>query len=329
MIVDGNNLAYRIYESFKHTGAGLLTNSYGVPTTVIFGIFNTFNNFVGKYKVEKAIICWDVGGGSKFRKKLFPHYKANRSYTDMDDYFAELDSARVYLEEFGVNQAVISGVEADDSIGWLAKKYARKDKVIIFSDDKDFYQVLGKNIKQYRPIKGILYSKSDVVEELGYDPKMQPKLDALTGQGKDNIPGASDLDADGVMIKYGMGPAKAKQLLFNLKNPDSTLKQAIKMAPDLLSEKLSSQLVKNKKQVMVSFKLSRIRIKDSEYNKQELKVLQGARKVADKNIEVKSRDIVSLSSDLDFKQINTVNILKSIGVNVTGNKKPKIKRVKV
>jgi 5'-3' exonuclease len=328
MIVDGNNLAYRIYESFNHTGAGLLTNSGGVPTTVIFGIFNTLNSFVEQYSVEKVIICWDVGGGSKFRKNLFPHYKANREYKDMQDYFDELESAQAYLDRFGVNQARIKGVEADDSIGWLAKKYARTGKVIIFSDDKDFYQILGKNIKQYRPIKSIMYTRKKVIEELGYDPKHQPKLDAITGQAKDNIPGASDLDPDGVMLKYGMGPAKAKTILFG-NNPKCSLKQAIKNAPTLLSEKLATQLVKNKKQVMVSFKLSKIRTKDKEYSKQELSILKQARKVINQNLEVTSREVVSLTSDLDFKQINTVNILKKIGVNVKGKRKIKTTKVKV
>src|SRR5690348_6984651 len=120
-LIDGNNLAYKSYSAFKEGKGGLLTNSVGIPTTVIFSLLNTFENLTKNVQFDRIVLFWDVTG-SYYRKSLFKFYKKHRKYVDMADYFAELDSAREHFERMGVNQIILKGFEADDLIGYLAHK---------------------------------------------------------------------------------------------------------------------------------------------------------------------------------------------------------------
>jgi len=326
LIVDGNNLGFKIYASFKDGNGHLLTNSVGLPTTVIFGMLRSFEAFVRHKKVDQVLVAWDVGGGSAYRRSIYPLYKKNRVYKEMDDYFAELDACREYFEVLGIPQAPLKGIEADDTIGWLATRLSKgDDKVVIYSDDKDYYQLLGnKRIKIWRPCKEEFFSKRHLLEEYGdwvdFKPKHLILIDALCGQEKDFIPGACDVDEENVkMIKFQFGPAKAKKLLeasgYDMKVAYTKLKEA-------LSEKFAVQLEKNWKQVLVSRKLSRIRVKDEHYSAEELKKLKDALKQIGKT-QVKSQNVVRLVSDLELRTVDVFGILKNIGVEVIGKQQQK------
>jgi len=151
-LIDGNNLAYKAYSRFSESKTGLLKTSVGVPTTVIFSLLRMLNVLVERTKFDKCIICWDVSG-SHYRKALYPEYKAHRKTKDMKEYYDELDSARNYLKQLGFVQAICKGVEADDVIGFLSEHLSKqKHKIVIISDDKDFYQLCKHRVKIYRPI---------------------------------------------------------------------------------------------------------------------------------------------------------------------------------
>jgi len=319
LILDGNNVGFRIMSAFTEKGGSLLTNSVGMPTTVIFGMLRTLSAFAEKSKVDKVIVCWDVGGGSKWRKKIFPNYKGNRTYKDMDDYFIELDACRSYLKSLGVAQAPVKGIEADDVIGWLAVKISDQgDQVIILSDDKDYYQLLRKGIKIFRPCKNEIYTIRDLKTEMGLKPKQLIKIDALVGQEKDFIPGACDIDLEKKkLVKFRFGPAKAITLLqaagWDMKKAKRLLKQG---SP--LNEKYTGQLLKNWKQVLISQKLSTIRIKDKSYGPKERKKLKKVWAELEKGSQVRSKTALQLMRDLEIKTMDILHVLKSIGVEVKG-----------
>jgi DNA polymerase-1 len=333
LIIDGNNLAFKCYQSFARSG--FLTNSFGVPTTLIFGFVNSLKMFAEKNKVSKTIVCWDVGGGSKFRKKLFPSYKGNRrdKKEDLQPFFDELVSLRGYLQQLGVSQMVCQGIEADDVIGWVAcRSIAEGSKVIVYSDDRDYFQLLRfKGIKIWRPVTGKLHDRKMVEEELGCSVKLIPNLDALVGQDKDNIPGACELDEKGVMKKFGFGPAKAIKLLLHPENKGKTLRECreiLKSADCPISSEHKKQLLKRWKQVRLSFHLAKIRTESKEYNDEEMKMLTLNYIEAHRKIEIQSSDVVRLCNMLDIRSKDVVSILKSVGVNVKGNERTKQCQVK-
>jgi 5'-3' exonuclease len=333
VILDGNNVAYGIYSKFKQSRTGLLTSQAGIPTTVTFGMLRSLKHFADNHKVDRAVVAWDTGGGSKWRKTIFPHYKANRkgNYDDMEDYFAELDSARDYLAAMGINQAPCSGIEADDIIGWLAKKYQNEGwKVIIYSNDEDYYQLINKTIRVWRPITNVLVDKRTAFDKKKVAPKNMYLLDGLVGQPKDNIPGACDLDKDGVMIKYGFGPAKGIALLHHPSNEHRTLTGVKQLLDDPdscpVGEKFRTQLLKNWSQVVTSARISRIRAFDRQYGKDELVKLMEVYEHSQANEPIIARSISNIASMLDINNVDPVFVAKQIGVNVQG--KPRKKKYK-
>lgn len=332
LIIDGNNLGYKIYAAFSAGNNLRLTNSVGLPTTVIYGFLNSLASFAGEFRVDRTLVCWDVGGGSAYRKSIFPLYKGNREYKDMEDYFAELDAARTYMDALGIMQAPIKGIEADDVIGYTAKHLARQGhKVVIYSDDKDYYRLLSNKIQIYRPCKESMYTKEDFKKDFGqhWKPYYLNMLDALVGQEKDFIPGACDIDEENrKLIKFRFGPVKAMKLLeesrFSLKRARTILKDG-----KVLSEKHREQLLKNWKQVKLSKKLARIRTRPKDYNPKERKKLKEIEKLLSVQSQVRSKVVVKLMADLEIQSVDVIQILKSIGVKVMGKSKANVKRLKI
>jgi DNA polymerase-1 len=313
-ILDGNNMSFAIYSQFKESRGGLLKTSMGIPTTVIFGLLRTLDALVKKTEFDRIAICWDVSG-SYYRRKLYPLYKKHRKYIDMKDYFAELDSARKYLEIFGVNQCIAKGIEADDIMGYLAWSLKEQGhRVVIISNDKDFYQVLKKeSIKIYRPIMDQFKTERDIVEESGVKPKQLIRMKALMGEDSDFIPGCLDVDETNMkLIKCQFGEAAARKVLFEKKN----LADAI---DNCEIEKWKERLKAKRKQIMVSYKLARIRTKEEMYEDWEKELLKGLVDKATQQNQIKVKKILRINNDLEIKLVNIPQVLRRLGIKVIGN----------
>ncbi len=315
-ILDGNNLAYKSYSVFKESRSGLLTNSFGVPTTVIFSLLRTFHSLVQKTQFDHVVICWDTSG-SYYRRGLFPLYKKHRVYTDMKDYFLELDACREHLEIMGFNQAIAKGIEADDSIGFLAHTFKDQGhKVVVVSDDKDFYQIVRPGIKIYRPIKDCFMSLDEVLEEFeGVPPRELPRIKAITGEGTDFIPGVCDIDEKEMkLIKCNLGEKTAIKMIKGMK----TLGEAIEKWQDNPKTKrpFKDILVAKKKQILMSYKLARIRTKEKYYLDWEKVLLKGLMETVLVKRKVKLKTVIKLKNDLEFKAINLPFILRGVGIDL-------------
>lgn len=340
LVVDGNNLSFKIYQSFKEgsKSAGLLRNSVGVPTTVIYGLLRILNAFTDKHSVDSVIICWDIKGGSKFRKGVYKHYKGNREYKDMSDYFEELEAARSYLKVLGFNQAPMEGIEADDVIGFTSTYLSKKgNKVIIFSDDKDYFQLLKKDnsISIYRPCVNKMKFYDELMDDYvdwgsKFKPEYLARIAGFVGQPKDNIPGAMDLNEENIPIKFGFGEAKVKSFL---PLADWKFGKAFKMLASEkppISEKLASQVVRNKNNILLSYELMRIRTRYSDYSKKELKRLKEVCSIATKKIIVNAQVVTKLIRDLEIKAIRPIPILKKLGIHIEGDVSSlKLRKIKV
>jgi len=313
-ILDGNNMSFAIYSQFKESRGGLLKTSMGIPTTVIFGLLRTLDALVKKTEFDRIAICWDVSG-SYYRRKLYPLYKKHRKYIDMKDYFAELDSARKYLEIFGINQCIAKGIEADDVMGYLAWSLKNQGhRVVIISNDKDFYQVLKKeDIRIYRPIMDHFKTERDIMEEFGVNPKQLIRMKALMGEDSDFIPGCLDVDETNMkLIKCKFGEAAAKKVLDGKKN----LADAI---DNCTIDKWKDRLKKKRKNIMMSYKLARIRTKEEMYEDWEKELLKGLVDKAIQQNQIKVKKVMRINSDLEIKLVNIPTVLRRLGVKVIGN----------
>jgi len=315
-IFDCNNLAFKSWSVMKETRGGLLKTSMGIPTTVIFGLLRSFNAIAEKSKGEsfgRIVCCWDTSG-SYYRKKIYPLYKSHRKYVDMKDYFEELDSARIYLKRFGINQIIAKGIEADDVIGYVAHSLAKLGhEVTVVSDDKDFLQLCRKNVKIFRPVKLEYITSSFVKQEFGMKPRLIPRIKALTGEDTDFIPGICDVDEKNKkLIKVGFGEKAAMKLLEN----GRTLDQAIDSCDN---ERWKERLIQKREMVHISYLLARIRTKLKWYEDWEKEILKDVIEKCLKQKIVKSKKIIRIANSLELKSIHVPTILRRLGVKIEGH----------
>ena len=320
LVIDAGNLFRRVYEVHKSSREGLLRTSTGIPTSIIFGTLKAIEAFTSEHKVDKVIICHDIGG-SAYRKDIFPAYKANRDHTGMESYFEECEDTRGYLDSFGIPQFVCEGTEADDSVGFFAMEAKRRGhKAIVFSDDKDFFQLKRKGIKIWRPCVGRFAANEDVIKAFRVKPKYIPYLIALTGDMKDNIPGLCPTNKDGIMQKVGFGPAKAEKILQPMIEEGKSFKWCLLNVPG--DNNWFQYIMDNRKQIMASLKMARIRTKEEQYTKEEQKQLRktmltgtGVLERA-KGLGPSRKTVIYYQKMLELNSIPIIKLLKRIGVEV-------------
>ena len=313
LLIDGNNLSFRCF-IVMYEASGTLSNTIGTPTTVIFGLLRVLYAYAEKDAVDECVVCWD--GGSKYRKKLFKYYKYNREKPKWgEQYYEELNTARKYFAKLGIKQMQIRGIEADDLVGYLSRYYRSKgDRVTVFSDDKDFFQLGGLGIKIYRPTKQELIDDVEMENRLGYPTKWLPKVVALTGEAKDNIPGIGGVDKQHIIKKVGMGPATAAKLLTG---PNGKCRKLVEVRDGIDPKNRFFEGFKNNfDMVKVGYLLSRIRIKDKQYKKWELEKIDEAMSDILGSKTVTKSMLSQIGEFLEFKHINLHKLLTRIEVAV-------------
>jgi DNA polymerase-1 len=155
------------------------------------------------------IFCWD-GKSPTWRHKLRPSYKGQRPYNPEFEKMAEqIDVLLPMLEELNFYVVKIDGVEADDIIGILAKRFSQEGrKVRICSNDKDMYQLVSEKVMIWSRQRQRDGSWQEQLIDLMYvknwlqaSPSAIIDIRAMAGDGADNLKGLP-----------GIGPVKAVKL---------------------------------------------------------------------------------------------------------------------
>ncbi|AOP32749.1 DNA polymerase I [Leptospira tipperaryensis] len=232
LIIDGHAFVFRAYYAF---GASNLTNSKtGKPSGATFGFFKMLFKLLQDYAPTHVAMTFDPGGPLE-RGKTFEEYKANRKPMP-EDLRPQIKEVMETLSNIGFRVLKMDGHEADDIIGTLCENYkATAKEILIFSGDKDLYQLLEKkNIKMLRGKKGVTeFVEIDagwVKEELGVDVKQIPDYMGIVGDTSDNIPGVK-----------GIGDKGASKLLQDYKTLDGIYKNIDKIKNPSMKTKLSEQ----------------------------------------------------------------------------------------
>ncbi|MDD3685402.1 MAG: DNA polymerase I [Bacteroidales bacterium] len=188
--LDAYALIFRAYYAFIKNPR---VNSKGLNTSAIFGFVNTLEEVLNKEKPTHIGVAFDPSGPN-FRHELYPQYKANREATPEDIKLAIPYIKRI-LEAYRIPVIQISGFEADDVIGTLAKKFANEENcVYMMTPDKDYAQLVDENIYMYKPGRSgnaaEIIGIKEVNEKFGIDnPAKVIDILALWGDTSDNVPG--------------------------------------------------------------------------------------------------------------------------------------------
>ena len=202
-LIDGHALVFKMYYAFLGRP---MVNSKGVDTSILFGFTKYLLELIDHEKPSHIAVSFDPPGGT-FRNKLYPEYKANRSETPQLVIDA-LEPLTAIVKALGIPVLMIPGYEADDVIGSMALRSAGEGfDVFMVTPDKDYGQLVGPHVWQYRPGKGgsdhELLGPAEVCTKWNISSTSQV-IDILTicGDSSDNVPGVQ-----------GVGPVGAAKLL--------------------------------------------------------------------------------------------------------------------
>ena len=243
-LLDAYALIFRGYYAFIKNPR---INSKGLDTSAILGFTNSLLDVIKRERPDHIAVCFDKGG-SKDRVEIFKEYKANRDATPEG---IKLAVPYIYkiLEAMNIPAIVKTGFEADDIIGTLAKKAEKEGfKTFMVTPDKDFAQLVSKNIFMYRPMFGGGYETwgvDEIKEKFEIENPLQV-IDFLgmKGDASDNIPGlpgVGDKTAKKLLAQYG----SMENLLANTHELKGKMKEKIEANAELglLSKRLATILL--------------------------------------------------------------------------------------
>lgn len=257
ILIDVSNAYFRAYS----VGMGM-TTVVGDGTTLITGGIYTFLKMIKT--IESRYL--DPKGGSVFflfdnchsginrRKEIDPSYKANRSKRD-DGFYRSIDLLHMILLAYKDNYFCIKkeGYEADDLVYPVVKEFP-EDKILLISNDLDWFRAVSDNvhIAKYEKAIGtskvdyVIYDKKKFKERLGFEATESSMIlyKSFRGDSSDNIapavPGIRSQDLNKIINNY----QDVRDVLDHVDKLDvsDTWKEKIKtQAPRLLiNEKLVS-----------------------------------------------------------------------------------------
>ena len=105
-------------------------------------------------------VAWDLPGAT-FRHEAYEDYKGTREKKEQELY-DQIDYIQDILDAYGVPSVSAEGMEADDVLGTLAKKYGPKadTKVLILTGDLDTMQLVDDDVEVLVFIKGLSVTKT-------------------------------------------------------------------------------------------------------------------------------------------------------------------------
>ncbi len=244
ILVDGSSYLYRAYHAFPP-----LTNSAGEPTGAMYGVLNMLRSLLMQYQPTHAAVVFDAKGKT-FRDELFEHYKSHRPPMP-DDLRAQIEPLHAMVKAMGLPLLAVSGVEADDVIGTLAREAEKAGRpVLISTGDKDMAQLVTPNITLINTMTNTILGPEEVVTKYGVPPSLIIDFLALMGDSSDNIPGVP-----------GVGEKTAQGLLQGLGGLDTLFAEPEKIASLSFrgAKTMATKLADHKEVAYLSYQLATIK----------------------------------------------------------------------
>ena len=241
ILIDGSGVAYRSYFALIRNP---LINSRGESTGAVFGFINSLNKIVREYQPDYLAVVFDTPAPT-FRHDLYSEYKSTRAKTpdELVEQFPWIDRA---IDAFNIPTIRMDGYEADDLIGTLSVKASEAGiDVLMFTGDKDFYQLVTDRVKILHPKDFSIIDPEGVKEKFGVPPDRVIDMLALMGDSSDNIPGVQ-----------GVGPKTAISLIEEFGDFETVLNDG----PVKRKGKIARMLAENRELAELSRVLVTIRL---------------------------------------------------------------------
>lgn len=244
LLIDGNSMLFRAYYATLYGGANMSTKN-GIATNAVYGFVNMINKAIKKIEPKYVMVAWDSGKPT-FRHEQFAAYKGTRKELD-PELKIQFPIVREFLDAYGICRYEEEGIEADDIIGTLAKRY--KDKMVhILTSDNDLLQLIDDTTEVLLMKKGISdmqrMDEKNLLEVKQVAPWQIIEMKGLMGDASDNIPGVK-----------GVGEKTALKLLQSYHNVEGVYEHI-----DEIKGKLKEKLIAEKDMAFLSKQLATIKV---------------------------------------------------------------------
>lgn len=186
LVVDGDNLLYRAVYAAPEMDA---------RQAAVIAIKSMASALSAVVSADRCIVVFG-GGISERRRRIFPGYKV-RKYKDEAEkekhdhaklqFMKTKALLRPILRDLGV-RILEMPMEADDLIAFVVTRDPEKNYVIV-SEDRDFLQLVWKNVQLFRPASGERVILDMLDDYLGYPHDFFLLWKALVGDPSDGVHG--------------------------------------------------------------------------------------------------------------------------------------------
>ena len=211
LILDGLNLFFRNFAVMN------MVNPDGVHVGGLGGFFRSLGAMIRQKQPDEVYVVFDGAGSTIGRKNILSEYKSGRNeqrvtnWEIFDNLNEEHDSkidqiVRVihYLKTLPVKTLILDKVEADDIIAYLCDILPSHpdDKLFIVSSDKDFLQLINKNVIVFRPMEKKDYTEEVFTKKYKMSPQNFILHKTLLGDSSDKIKGIKGLGEKGLYKRF-------------------------------------------------------------------------------------------------------------------------------
>jgi DNA polymerase-1 len=182
-LIDASSYLYRAFHALPP-----LTNAQGLPTNAVYGFTTMLRKLLRDSEARYVGAVFDAPGRT-FRDEVYADYKAHREGMPAD-LRAQVPLVNEVLDALRIRRLCVEGVEADDVIGTLARRFAESGvDVVIVTGDKDLMQLVGPHVRLWDTMRDRWFDEAAVRERFGVGPDQVVEVMGLMGDSIDNIPG--------------------------------------------------------------------------------------------------------------------------------------------
>lgn len=314
--LDADQVNSIVSQCFRH-GNNHITENVGQAIVKILSLSSQF-------ECKNCVVLFDKSSSTTFRKQMYPNYKAQRIRIAGDVIKDQVIVTKCILNKIGIPAFWSDKYEADDLAGSIINRFKDEyDTVYFYSKDRDWFQLLDKNVKglvpynteteaaalreyyNYEPVNNPLdlscpTAKGKVLcvnEDVGYDilgvyPECVPDYKGFAGDSSDNIPGVS-----------GVGDKTAAALLAIFGDMDGVYNALSSMTEDQFKTKIKYLIKKCPYNALINGKNDAYLCKDLATIRTQINVPFDTSKLRiniNKTNLIAASNIYNLENDLDY-----------------------------
>jgi len=215
LLVDSSYLLKRSF----HGAKDLQTTKYG-HIGGLYSFLTTVRKMIKDHMINKVVLVWDGEGGGIQRYRIDNNYKANRVSKEWHKRI-EMSAAEIrredakkqsilkqrqrikeYAEELFLRQIQVDDVEADDIIAAYCLEHNNKEEIFIYSNDRDFAQLLDLNITIIFPNIDQPVTKTNYMMHFNHHYTNALVMKIICGDDADNVKGVGGVKEKGLVKEF-------------------------------------------------------------------------------------------------------------------------------